>query len=100
MGRRIVSVKVGTRAPVLSTTPRSALVDEPFAIIVEGVEPGARVAIGSRLVDDAGQTWSASATFRADSRGRVDVGRDAPEPGGSYDGVEPMTYQSNQVGTA
>jgi dienelactone hydrolase len=85
-----VSVNVDTRAPVLSATPRSALVDEPFAITVEKLSPGARVAISSRLVDDAGQTWSASATFRADATGRVDVRRDAPEAGGSYRGVEPM----------
>ena len=85
-----MSVKVDTRAPVLSATPRSALVDEPFAITVENVAPGARVSIRSRLVDDTGVTWSAAATFRADDRGRVDLRRDAPEPGGSYEGVEPM----------
>jgi len=85
-----VSVKVDTRAPVLSATPRSALVDEPFAIAVENVAPGARVSIRSRLVDDTGVTWSAAAAFRADDRGRVDLRRDAPEPGGSYEGVEPM----------
>src|SRR5438094_10073248 len=89
-GRSDVSVKVDTRAPVLSATPRSALVDEPFAIAVENVAPGARVSIRSRLVDDTGVTWSAATMFRADDRGRVDLRRDAPAPGGSYDGVEPL----------
>ena len=87
-----MNLKTGAeiRIPLLSVTPRSALVDEPLTITVGDLTPGARVSIKSRLVDDAGNRWSASADFRADATGRVDVAHVAPEPGGSYDGVEPM----------
>lgn len=85
-----MSVKVDTRAPVLSATPRSALVDEPVAITVENAASGERVSVSSRLVDDSGRAWSAAVTFRADANGRVDLRRDAPEAGGSYEGVAAM----------
>ena len=83
------SPDVATRTTI-SASPQTALVDEPFALTVQGAAPGERVTISSRLVDDAGHAWAASVTYRADRNGRVDVTRDAPEPGGSYDGVEPM----------
>ncbi|KAL6095746.1 acot4 [Pungitius sinensis] len=65
------------------------LFDKPVQVKVEGLAPHKRVQLTSRLVDDRGATFKASALFKADDTGLVDIGR-APSLGGSYTGVEPM----------
>lgn len=56
---------------------------------VEGLAPHKSVELRSKLVDDRGVTFKASALYKADETGLVDVSR-APSLGGSYTGVEPM----------
>jgi dienelactone hydrolase len=69
--------------------PRTALMDEPFAVRATGLRPGARVMIRATMPDSARRVWSAEAEYVADARGEIDVSRD-PSVGGAYDGVDAM----------
>lgn len=63
--------------------------DKLVQVKVEGLAPHRSVELRSKLVDDRGVTFRASAVYKADESGEVDVCR-APSLGGSYTGVEPM----------
>jgi len=81
-------------APVQSAlrlliTRESALVDEPFDVIVSGARPGTPVTLSARLLDDARNEWTSSATFLTDANGTVATSRDAPIAG-SYSGISAM----------
>ncbi|KAK1888993.1 Acyl-coenzyme A thioesterase 1 [Dissostichus eleginoides] len=65
------------------------LFDKLVQVRVEGLTPHKQVELRSRLVDDRGRIFKASALYKADETGQVDVCR-APSLGGSYTGVEPM----------
>ncbi|KAK2856029.1 hypothetical protein Q5P01_004764 [Channa striata] len=65
------------------------LFDKLVQVKVEGLAPHKPVELRSKLVDDRGVTFRASALYKADECGQVDVCR-APSLGGSYTGVEPM----------
>ncbi|XP_061843124.1 acyl-coenzyme A thioesterase 1 [Nerophis lumbriciformis] len=65
------------------------LADKVVQVKVEGLAPHKAVQLRSRLVDDKGVLFKASALYKADERGLVDVSSD-PSLGGSYTGVEPM----------
>ncbi|KAK2889990.1 acyl-coenzyme A thioesterase 1 [Channa argus] len=65
------------------------LFDKPVQIKVEGLAPHKPVELRSKLVDDKGVTFKASALYKADESGQVDVCR-APSLGGSFTGVDPM----------
>lgn len=65
------------------------LFDKLVQVKVEGLAPHKSVELRSKLVDDRGVTFKASALYKADEAGQVDVCR-APSLGGSYTGVEPM----------
>lgn len=65
------------------------LFDKLVQVKVEGLAPHKPVELSSKLVDDRGVTFKASALYKADEAGQVDVCR-APSLGGSYTGVEPM----------
>lgn len=67
----------------LVVTPVDALIDEPRAIVLSGLQPNEIVAITARTQRANGVTWMAQATFIADSGGVVDLTRDAPV-GGDY----------------
>uniref|UniRef100_A0A3Q2XHZ5 Acyl-coenzyme A thioesterase 1-like n=1 Tax=Hippocampus comes TaxID=109280 RepID=A0A3Q2XHZ5_HIPCM len=56
---------------------------------VKGLAPHKQVELRSRLVDDKGVIFKASALYQADEKGLVDVSS-TPSLGGSYTGVEPM----------
>lgn len=56
---------------------------------VEGLAPHKLVELRSKLIDDKGVTFKASALYKADQTGQVDVCR-APSLGGNFTGVEPM----------
>lgn len=58
-------------------------------IKVEGLTPYKLVELRSKLVDDKGVTFKASALFKADQTGQVDVCQ-APSLEGNFTGVEPM----------
>ncbi|KAM6914962.1 acyl-coenzyme A thioesterase 1-like [Xenentodon cancila] len=63
--------------------------DKLVQIKVEGLAPHRPVQLRSKLVDDRGLVFKASALYKSDETGRVDVCT-APSLGGSYTGVEPM----------
>uniref|UniRef100_UPI0037E86D79 acyl-coenzyme A thioesterase 1-like n=1 Tax=Semicossyphus pulcher TaxID=241346 RepID=UPI0037E86D79 len=63
--------------------------DKLVQVKVEGLAPHKPVKLRSKLVDDRGVIFKASALYKADEAGQVDVSR-APSLGGSYTGVEPM----------
>ncbi|XP_029966773.1 acyl-coenzyme A thioesterase 1-like [Salarias fasciatus] len=65
------------------------LFDKLVQIKVEGLAPHRPVELRSKLVDDKGVVFRASAQYKADGAGLVDVCR-SPSLGGSYRGVEPM----------
>ncbi|XP_042359205.1 acyl-coenzyme A thioesterase 1 [Plectropomus leopardus] len=65
------------------------LYDKLVQVKVEGLAPHKQVQLSSKLVDDRGVIFKASALYKADETGQVDVCR-TPSLGGSYTGVEPM----------
>jgi dienelactone hydrolase len=69
--------------------PRSAAMDEPFAVRATGLRPGQRVSIRAAMRDSAQRTWVAEAEFDADARGEIDVARHEARAG-SYTGVDAM----------
>lgn len=77
-------------APVLSAEPADALIDVPRRIVLQGLAPGEVVTLTSRTRRGPGVDWQAAARFVADAQGCVDLSRDAPLPGGAYEGVSPM----------
>ena len=78
-----------TLSTTLSITPEDALIDVPCRIALQGLAPGEEVTLESRTLRGPGVVWRASATFRADDCGVVDLQRDAPLAG-SYSGVSAM----------
>lgn len=65
------------------------LFDKMVQVKVEGLTPHKPVELRSKLVDDKGVTFKASALYKADETGQVDV-CSTPSLGGSYTGVESM----------
>ncbi|XP_029621535.1 acyl-coenzyme A thioesterase 1 isoform X2 [Salmo trutta] len=63
--------------------------DEPVHVKVDGLSPHQKVELRSKLKDDKGVTFRASALVAADASGQVDLCR-SPSLGGSYTGVESM----------
>jgi dienelactone hydrolase len=73
----------------IETGGRWALLDQVVPVRVHGLKPG-QIATLHAWTSDLGQRrWGASATFHADARGSIDLGRQAPL-GGSYSGIAPM----------
>ncbi|CAB1342588.1 unnamed protein product [Coregonus sp. 'balchen'] len=63
--------------------------DEQVHVQVDGLSPHQKVELRSKLRDDKGVIFRASALYEADAAGQVDLCR-SPSLGGSYTGVEPM----------
>lgn len=63
--------------------------NELVHVKVEGLAPHKPVELRSKVVDDRGMVFKASALYRPDEKGSVDV-RSAASLSGSYTGVEPM----------
>ena len=65
---------------------------DPVDIVLEGLPPGTELRIEARrtVAEWTGgrRVFQSAARFRADSAGRVDLARQAPLPGGSYDGAD------------
>src|SRR5690606_9928536 len=70
-------------------TPAAELIDVSRAIRVTGATPGSTVTLKAVSTRAGGSLWEASATFRADAGGNVDLTRDAPLEG-SYAGCSAM----------
>ncbi|MEL6617157.1 MAG: acyl-CoA thioesterase/BAAT N-terminal domain-containing protein, partial [Bacteroidota bacterium] len=75
--------------PELRLSHASALVDEPIAVTVENVSPGESLRIRATTYDQRGRPWTAEATYRADSAGRLDLATNPPLAG-SYASADPM----------
>jgi dienelactone hydrolase len=73
----------------LSLSPADDLIDVPRRIAVSGVEPGTRIRITATTVRAGGVSWRSQASYLADARGELDLGRDAPVEG-DYSGVSAM----------
>jgi dienelactone hydrolase len=80
----------GSRPICLDVAPCRAALDAELQVRVLGLRPGARVTISAESGDAAGQTWRARASFAADIDGTVDLRRDKPMPGSSYQAADPM----------
>uniref|UniRef100_A0A8C5FTU1 Acyl-coenzyme A thioesterase 1-like n=1 Tax=Gadus morhua TaxID=8049 RepID=A0A8C5FTU1_GADMO len=65
------------------------LYSQPVRVLVDGLRSSQVVTVKARATDDKGVPFHASAVYRADAGGAVDLGRE-PSLGGSYTGVEPM----------
>ncbi|XP_018533697.1 acyl-coenzyme A thioesterase 1 [Lates calcarifer] len=65
------------------------LFDEPVQVKVAGLRSRQVVTMRARSMDERGEAFSSSATYRADGSGEIDLDRD-PSLRGSYVGVEPM----------
>ncbi|TRY56952.1 hypothetical protein DNTS_023885 [Danionella cerebrum] len=63
--------------------------EDPVQVTVRGLNPHQRVKLRSKITDDNGLVFNASATYQADDYGQIDMNRD-PSLGGSFTGVEPM----------
>ncbi|MBV9423815.1 MAG: acyl-CoA thioesterase/BAAT N-terminal domain-containing protein [Solirubrobacterales bacterium] len=84
----------------MTVTPPVGLWDQPRTIVILHLSPGQVVTVNARTPRQAG-IWTASATFKANDRGVVDLARDAPITG-SYEGISPMGlfWSQHEVGTA
>ncbi|XP_051732472.1 acyl-coenzyme A thioesterase 5 isoform X3 [Ctenopharyngodon idella] len=63
--------------------------EDPVHVTVSGLNPQQPVDLRSKITDENGLVFKASATYQADGSGQVDLNRD-PSLGGSFTGVEPM----------
>ena len=73
----------------LSVKPRRLRADEPFVVLIEGLDPGERAVLSANFVDEFLQEWSSTAVFEADEGGMVDTSKHAPVEG-SYRVTDPM----------
>jgi dienelactone hydrolase len=78
-----------TRAVSVAVRPGSSFADQAVAIEVTGLSPGELVNIQVSSTDADGVPWQASAAYRADSGGEVDLSS-AAAISGSYRGVSGM----------
>ncbi len=82
-------VNLGERVH-LEVAPQEAMAHEPFRVFrVTGLAPGQVVGLRAATQDAEARPWVASALFRADEQGVVDLTRQAPLQG-TYTGVDPM----------
>ncbi|NP_001243148.1 acyl-CoA thioesterase 22 [Danio rerio] len=63
--------------------------EDPVHVMVSGLNPHQRVNLRSKITDEGGRDFKASAIYLADDNGQIDLKRDS-SAGGSFSGVEPM----------
>ena len=83
----LVVVAAQSSSPLIQFTPTEGLMSDPVATSISGLTPGSRVVVDARM-ELAGR-WHSHATFIADRRGEVRLGRDRPVEG-TYGGADPM----------
>jgi dienelactone hydrolase len=71
----------------MEVAPNPAFVDEPVAMRLSGVAPGAKVTLRAAVRDDAGKQWQSEAVYVAGSDGRIETGV-SESVGGTYRGVD------------
>jgi len=76
-------------AATVTVTPRTSVADQPLQIRVAGLTAGERATVQVSSTDAAGVRWQASAVYRADAAGGVDLGSAVPVSG-SYTGASGM----------
>ncbi|KAM8933934.1 bile acid-CoA:amino acid N-acyltransferase-like [Pelodytes ibericus] len=74
---------------VLSLSPEVGLADEHILIKASGLQPLQPVTIRLRLQDDKGELFESRAFYKADTKGEVNLEKDAAV-GGTYCGMQPM----------
>jgi len=84
----LLPAAAGAQQPRLTVSPDTALIDVPLQITASGLRPGQRVALSAVIREDSVDALLATATFIADSQGRVDASTMAPLAG-TYAGVSP-----------
>ena len=67
----------------------SALVSAALQISVLNLRAGSRVVLRAETTDRHGELWRSSAEFIVPDDGMLELTRDAPEAGGSYEGCDP-----------
>ncbi len=83
------AVSVNSSAAAITITPASALMDEPVAVTIKDVAPGATATVRAAASDATHVHWASTAQFTATSSGTVSLGQ-PPGTGGSYVGSNPM----------
>ena len=76
-------------AQTVRVTPRSALADDVVRIEANGLKPNVTATIRARRVDAQGRVWQSLVEARANSKGVIDLSKQAPT-GGSYSGLLAM----------
>jgi dienelactone hydrolase len=61
--------------------PAGQIFGTPFSITVTGLMPGEQASINARSIDASKIVWESNAVFKADTRGIIDVGKQAPLSG-------------------
>jgi len=84
----VIPVPLFGADPAIKFDPSEPLMDEVVVIRITGLPPGSLCTVRSRTLL-AGKTCQATATFKANAQGIVDVSQQAPAKG-SYTGVQPM----------
>jgi dienelactone hydrolase len=74
---------------MVTVTPRTSVADQPVQIRVAGLAGGERATVQVSSTDAAGVRWQASAVYRADAAGDIDL-NSAAVLSGSYSGVSGM----------
>lgn len=88
-----------TTSPTITITPTAALIDEPVAVTIRGLTPGAEVTVAAMASDRSHVRWTSTAQFTATSTGTVSLGQ-RTSGGGSYSGATAMgLFQSMSPST-
>lgn len=74
--------------PCIEISPRKIMIDELPRIRLTGFKTNEKVTVRAQTNDDTGRKWESHATFKANSRGVVEVYNQKPLSG-SYDEVDP-----------
>uniref|UniRef100_A0AAV2M3I1 Uncharacterized protein n=1 Tax=Knipowitschia caucasica TaxID=637954 RepID=A0AAV2M3I1_KNICA len=76
-------------APLLTSDPRRALIDERIRIGARFLPPLAPVTLQTQMVSEDGDLWTSHAHYTTDAHGALSLCTDA-SVGGSFVGLEPM----------
>jgi dienelactone hydrolase len=87
----VAGCSASAQAPgaTVTVTPRTSMADQPVQIRVAGLAGGQRATVQVSSTDAAGVRWQASAVYRADAAGDIDL-NSAAVLSGSYSGVSGM----------
>jgi dienelactone hydrolase len=80
----------------IHVTPAVTLADQPVHVRIAGLRPTRVVTVRVQATDANGKRWHATARFRANSRGAINVDR-AKSRGGTYRGVWGMGLVSSMT---